>query len=97
MIHGCGISKKHNKKMGINFLYFWEYELGSKKEKYLGREDDRKAKLRGIYLMLSYYRKIDSEIHRKIGELMKQLTADVSEKNSDNESKKDNYYPELEI
>lgn len=97
MIPGCGISSKHNKKMNINFLYFWEYAQGTKKEQYLGREDDQKAKKKGISLMLNYYRKIDSEIHIRIGELMKQLTTENIEKYSDKERRISNYYPELEI
>ncbi|MFQ6134845.1 MAG: hypothetical protein ACE5KU_03400, partial [Nitrososphaerales archaeon] len=73
MVSGCGLSRKTNRRTGTSFLYFWWYEDGEKHEKYLGRTDNKKAELKGVGMMLSFYRKQDEELHRKIGELVKNL------------------------
>ncbi len=73
MASGCGLSRKINRRTGTSFLYFWRYEDGKKHEKYLGRADDKNAELKGVNMMLSFYRKQDEELHRKIGELVKQI------------------------
>ncbi len=73
MTSGCGLSRKVNRRTSTSFLYFWWYENGKKHEKYLGRADDKKAERQGIRMTLSLYRRQDEELHRKIGDLVKQL------------------------
>lgn len=73
MASGCGLSRKTNRRTGTSFLYFWWYDNGKKHEKYLGRADDKNAEIAGVTMMLSFYRKQDEELHRKIGELVKQI------------------------
>jgi hypothetical protein len=73
MKFGCGLSRKHNKKSYITFLYFWYYEDGTKHEQYLGRDDDQSAETKGLQLMLSFYRHQDESLHQKIGKITEQL------------------------
>lgn len=101
MASGCGLSRKINKKTGTNFLYFWWYEDGEKHEKYLGRADNKNAELKGVNMMLSFYRKQDEELHRKIGDLVKQIaTSGRSEPVSlllkSSAKLRSDYLPELE-
>ncbi len=102
MVTGCGLSGKTNKRKGARFLYFWWYENGRKNEKYLGRFDDNNAKIKGLNMMLRFYRKQDAELHIKIGELSEKLVAiKINEyslplSNSSVISNSPDYMPELE-
>jgi|TARA_B100000315_G_scaffold178048_1_gene166692 hypothetical protein len=102
LVSGCGLSRKTNNRTNSTFLYFWHYQEGKKYEKYLGRADDKAAKLKGDRKMLAFYRKKDEELHRMIGKLQSQISTSIPHKSSKPSKhlpiteKKPNYLPDFE-
>tara|TARA_B100000315_G_C14523273_1_gene562586 strand:+ start:648 stop:959 length:312 start_codon:yes stop_codon:yes gene_type:complete len=102
LVSGCGLSRKTNRKTNSTFLYFWYYKDGKKSEKYLGREDDKEANLKGAREMLAFYRKKDKELHIIMSKLELQITSSIPRKSSITSTypsiteKKPNYLPDFE-